>query len=98
ILVTIFAAVGAAVALPALGFVVAGPVAVALAGAGGARLAAGLLRALGDWGGPAERVRRHENGSQHGRILVMLETRSEEDVRTIEQEWKAVGGRDIHCC
>jgi len=48
ILVTIFAAVGAALALPALGFVVAGPLAAALASAGAAGLAAGLMGALGD--------------------------------------------------
>jgi len=97
ILVTIFAAVGAAVALPALGFVVAGPIAVALAGAGTAGLAAGLIGALGDWGIPEERVRRYEAGIHDGGILMMVEARSDEDVRQIEQQWKAIGGRDVYC-
>lgn len=98
ILVTIFAAVGAAVAVPALGFVVAGPIAVALAGAGAAGLAAGLIGTLGDWGIPAERVRRYEAGIRDGAILIMVEARSDEDVRQIEQQWNAIGARDLYCC
>lgn len=95
ILVTVFAAVGAAVVLPALGFVVAGPVAAALAGAGAAGLAAGLLGALGDWGIPEGRVRKYEAGIQEGGILMMVEVRSDETARQIEQQWKAIGGREV---
>lgn len=98
ILVTIFAAVGAVLALPALGFVVAGPIAAALAGAGAAGLAAGLIGTLGDWGIPQERVRFYEAGIKDGGILMMVEARSDEDARQIEQQWKAVGGRDVSCC
>jgi hypothetical protein len=95
ILVTIFAAVGAAVALPALGFVVAGPVAAALASAGAAGLAAGLIGTLGDWGIPQERVRHYEAAIKDGGILMMVEPRSDEDARQIEQDWQALGGRDV---
>jgi hypothetical protein len=95
ILVTIFAAVGAAVALPALGFVVAGPVAAALASAGAAGLAAGLIGTLGDWGIPQEGVRLYETGIKDGGILMMVEARSDEDAGQIAQQWKALGGRDI---
>lgn len=98
ILVTIFAAVGAAVTVPALGFVVAGPLAVALAGAGAAGLAAGLIGTLGDWGIPEERVRRYEAGIRDGGVLMMVEARSDEDVRQIEQEWNAIGAREVYCC
>jgi hypothetical protein len=94
-LVTIAAAVGAALALPALGFVVAGPLAAALAGAGAAGVAAGLIGALGDWGVPEERVRDYEAGIRDGGILMMVEPRSDEDARQIEQEWKALGGRHV---
>lgn len=97
ILVTIFAAVGAALAMPVLGFVVAGPLAAALAGAGAAGLAAGLIGALGDWGVPEERLRRYEAGIQEGGVLMMVEPRSEGDARQIEQQWKAIGGRDVFC-
>jgi hypothetical protein len=95
ILVTIFAAVGAALALPALGFVVAGPIAAALASAGAAGLVAGLIGTLGDWGIPQERVRRYEAGIKEGGILMMVEARSDEDALQIEQHWKAAGGRDV---
>ena len=95
ILLSVFAAVGAALALPALGFVVAGPLAAALAGAGAAGLAAGLIGALGDWGVPEERVQHYEAGIQGGGILMMVEVRSTEDARHIERQWKDIGGRDV---
>jgi hypothetical protein len=95
ILVTIFAAVGAAFVVPALGVVAAGPLAAALAGAGAAGLAGGLIGALANWGIPKERVNHYEAGIRDGGILIMVEARSDEDVRQIEQEWKAIGGRNI---
>jgi hypothetical protein len=97
ILITIFAAVGAALALPALGMVVAGPIAAALAGAGAAGLAGGLIGALGNWGIPQERVSHYETGIRDGGILMMVEARSDEDARKLEHEWKAIGGRDVIC-
>jgi len=95
ILVTIFAAVGAGLALPALGLVVAGPISVALAGAGAAGVAGGLIGALGDWGIPQERVSRYEAGIRNGGILLMVKARSDEDARQIEEQWKAIGGRHV---
>jgi hypothetical protein len=95
ILVTMFAAVGAALALPALGIVVAGPLAAALAGAGAAGLAGGLISALGDWGVPERRVSEYEAGIRDGGILMMVEPSSDEDARQIENEWKAIGGRHV---
>lgn len=96
-LVTVLAAVGAALALPVLGFIVAGPIAAALAGAGAAGLVAGLVGALDDWGIPEARVRHYKAGIENGGILMMVEARSGEDARQIEQEWQASGGRDVFC-
>jgi hypothetical protein len=97
LLVTIAAAVGAAVALPALGFVMAGPIATALASAGAAGVAAGLIGALGDWGIPPDRIRRYEADIQRGDILMMVHARSEQDARQLEQQWQALGGREVAC-
>ncbi len=95
ILVTIFAAVGAAVAIPAIGFI-AGPVAIALTAAGAAGVAAGLIGALGDWGVPADRIRKYESEIKKGAILIMVAPRSDADARQIADDWKKRGGRDIH--
>jgi hypothetical protein len=97
-LIALVAAAGTALALPALGFVVAGPVAAALTAAGAAGLASGLAAALADWGIPQERVRHYEAGIRDGGILMMVQARSEQDARQIEQQWKAIGGRDVSCC
>ncbi len=95
ILIAVAAAVGTALALPALGFVAAGPVAAALTAAGAAGLASGLVGALSDWGIPEERVRHYQAGIHDGGILMMVEPRTDEDAAQIEQAWKAIGGRDV---
>jgi hypothetical protein len=96
IAVAIAAAVGAAFVLPGLGFVMAGPLAVALAGAGAAGLAAGLIGALADWGLPDERVLQYQSEISDGRILIGVKTRNAEDARSIAQEWQAIGGQHVH--
>ena len=98
ILIAAAAAVGTALALPALGFVAAGPIAVALTAAGAAGLASGLAGALAHWGIPQERIRHYEAGIHDGGILMMVEARTVDDARGIEQQWKAIGGRDVSCC
>jgi hypothetical protein len=84
------------VALPGLGLVFAGPLAVALAGAGAAGLAVGLIGALSDWGIPEERVHQYEAGIHDGGILMGVKPRSDQDARYIEQQWKASGGQHVH--
>ena len=96
ILIPIVAAVVAALAVPGLGLVAAGPIAVALAGAGAAGAAAGLIGALSDWGIPEERVRQYETGINEGGILMAVKARSDEDARQIEQQWKAMGGEHVY--
>ena len=95
-IIPIIAAVGASLVLPGLGFVVAGPIAAALAGAGAAGLAAGLIGALSDWGIPEERVRQYEAGIHDGGILMGVKARSDEDAQHIEQQWKAIGGQHVY--
>ena len=84
------------VALPGLGLILAGPVAVSLAAAGAAGLAVGLIGALSDWGIPEERVHQYEAGIHDGGILMGVKPRSDQDARYIEQQWKASGGQHVH--
>lgn len=90
--ISIVAAIGAALVIPGLGLVMAGPLAVALAGAGAAGVAAGLIGALADWGLPDPRVRDYEAEIARGAILVGVKVRFDDDARRIAQAWKAIGG------
>ena len=87
---------GAFLALPGLGLVVAGPIAAALAGAGAAGLAVGLIGALSDWGIPEERAQQYEAGIHDGGILMGVKPRSDQDARHFVQQWKAIGGQHVH--
>ena len=83
------------VALPGLGLILAGPVAVALAAAGAAGLTVGLIGALSDWGIPEERAKQYETGIHDGGILMGVRPRSDEDARYFEQQWEAIGARHL---
>ena len=87
---------GAVLALPGLGLILAGPIAVALAGAGAAGVAVGLMGALSDWGIPEERVQQYEAGIKDGGVLMGVKARSDEDARHFVQQWKASGGQHVH--
>ncbi|MBI3899904.1 MAG: hypothetical protein HY308_16640 [Gammaproteobacteria bacterium] len=83
-------------ALPGLGLVVGGPIAVALASAGTAGVTAGLLGWLSDWGLPKARVREYERGIHDGGILMGVKAHSEDDARLFAQQWQANGARLVH--
>ena len=84
------------VALPGLGLILAGPVAVALAAAGAAGVAVGLVGALNDWGIPEERAKQYEAGIHDGGILMGVRPRSDQDAQYFVQQWKAIGGQHLH--
>ena len=84
------------VALPGLGLLLAGPVAVALAAAGAAGVTVGLIGLLGDWGIPEERAKEYETGIRDGGILMAVRPRSDEDAQHFKQQWEAIGGRHVH--
>jgi hypothetical protein len=90
------AAVGTVILLPALGIVVAGPVAVALVAAGSVGLAGGLIGALTPWGIPRERIEHYEAGIREGGILMGVTPRSDEDAVHFIDRWKASGGEHVH--
>jgi len=95
ILIPVLAA-GAVLALPGLSLILAGPIAAALAGAGAAGLAVGLIGALSDWGIPEDRVQQYQAGINDGGILMGVKPRSDEDARYIEKQWKASGGQHVY--
>lgn len=95
IIISAICAVGV-VALPGLGLVLAGPLAVALAAAGTAGLAVGLVGALSDWGIPEERAKQYETGIHDGGILMGVRPRSDEDAHYFVQQWKAIGAQHLH--
>jgi hypothetical protein len=81
--------------VPAIGFA-AGPIAVALTAAGAAGVAGGLIAALADWGVPEERVRAYESDIRKGAILILVRAGSGADAKAIADDWRRLGGRDIH--
>lgn len=95
IAISIIAAVGAALAVPALGLVAAGPIAAALTGAGAAGVAAALVGAMADWGLPEERVRAYEAEIKDGGILIGVKTHSPDEARAIAQQWQRFGAREV---
>jgi hypothetical protein len=84
------------VALPGLGLILAGPLAVALTAAGAAGLAVGLVGALSDWGIPEERAKQYEIGIHDGGILMGVRPRSDEDALYFVRQWKAIGAQHLH--
>ena len=84
------------VALPGLGFVLAGPVPVAMAAVGAAGLTGGLIAALSDWGIPEERAKQYEIGIHDGGILMGVRPRSDQDARHFEQQWQVIGAQYVH--
>ena len=68
-LAAIFVA-GAAIVVPGLGLVVAGPIAAALAGAGAGAAAGGLIGALVGAGIPEERAKIYDEGIRKGGVLI----------------------------
>lgn len=90
------AAMGTAVAIPGLGFIIAGPLAAALAGAGAGGAAGGIIGALIGWGIPEERVKHYEAGIKEGGILMGVTPRSDEDAEYLESQWKSHKGEHIY--
>jgi hypothetical protein len=87
------AAVGTVLLIP--GIIFAGPVAIALAAAGAAGLAGGLMGALATWGVPSDRVEKYEAHIRQGGILMGLKVRTAADADALERQWLTCGGRRI---
>ncbi|WP_437964071.1 hypothetical protein WMF04_30685 [Sorangium sp. So ce260] len=90
-----FAAIGASVAFPGLGLVVAGPIEAVLAGAGAGSAAGGLVGALVGAGIPEHRARAYEGGLRQGAILVGVHATSERDAEILEMILEYSGAENV---
>ncbi|CAN5182997.1 hypothetical protein BH23BAC1_BH23BAC1_34690 [soil metagenome] len=90
------AAVGASVAIPGVGLVVAGPIVAALTGAGAGGLTGGLIGALIGAGIPEDKAKVYKSGIKEGSIVMGVEPRSEADAEYFESEWETYNAEHLH--
>jgi hypothetical protein len=88
-----FAAAAAALTIPGLGIVVAGPIAGALAGGAAGATAGGLVGMMVGAGIPEERAKAHETDLKAGGIVLGVMPRHDEDARYFEADWRGTNGR-----
>lgn len=81
------AAAAAALTIPGLGLVIAGPLAGALAGGAAGATAGGLVGMLVGAGIPEERAKLYETDLKQGGIVLGVKPRHDEDARYFETEW-----------
>ena len=90
------AAIGTSIAIPGLGLVIAGPIALALAGAGAGALTGGVIGTLIGWGIPEERAKLYESDLKSGGIILGVSPHNEADAAYFEAQWKDNSGRDSY--
>jgi hypothetical protein len=89
-------AIGTSIAIPGLGLFIAGPIAVALAGAGAGGLTGGIIGALIGWGIPEERAKLYESDLKNGGIVLGVIPHNDDDAAYFEGEWKGYNGRNVY--
>lgn len=87
----VLAAIGTSLVIPGLGLIIAGPIAVGLAGAGAGGLTGGIIGALIGQGIPEERARIYESGIKSGNVMLGIHPHTEEDARYFEENWREIG-------
>jgi hypothetical protein len=88
-------ATAAAITLPGIGLVIAGPIVAALAGAGAGGAAGGLIGALVGAGIPEHRAKVYDAGLRGGGILLGVEAKSEEDADKLEELLEDLGAEHV---
>jgi hypothetical protein len=89
------AAIGTTLVLPGLGLVIAGPIAVGLAGAGAGGIAGGVLGALVNAGYPETHAKDYEKALTEGGIVISITSHSKDVDLALENEWKSYGGENF---
>ena len=82
-----FAAAAAALTIPGLGLVIAGPLAGALAGGAAGATAGGVVGMLVGAGIPEDRAKTYETELKNGSIVLGVTPRHDEDAKYFETEW-----------
>lgn len=82
------AAAAAALTIPGLGLVIAGPLAGALAGGAAGATAGSLVGMLVGAGIPEDRAKTYETDLKGGAIVLGVRPRNAEDAQYFETEWK----------
>jgi hypothetical protein len=88
-----FAAAAAALTIPGLGIVIAGPLAGALAGGAAGATAGGLVGMLVGAGIPEDRAKVYETDLKAGGIVLGVMPRHDDDARYFEKEWRGPNAR-----
>jgi hypothetical protein len=89
------AAVGTTLFLPGINLVIAGPIAAALAGAGAGGATGGVIGALIGAGIPEYRAKVYDSELRGGGILIGVEARDDEEVKTLEDLLEELGGQHV---
>jgi hypothetical protein len=92
----IAAAIGTTIAIPGLGLIVAGPLAVGLAGAGAGGIAGGIIGALIGSGIPEDRAKIYESGIKNGNVVLGVHPKNDDDADYLEKNWKSGRGYDVY--
>lgn len=86
-------AAGAALTLPGLGVVVAGPLAGLFTGGAAGSLTGGLIGALIAWGVPEEEAAQWQDRLRRGAIVLRLQPHNAEDALIIGEQWRLLRAR-----
>lgn len=92
----VIAAIGTSLVLPGLGIVIAGPIAVGIAGAGAGGITGGVIGALVGSGIPEARAKLYESGIKKGNIVIGVRPRNDQDAQDLENNWRANDGQEVH--
>jgi uncharacterized protein YjbJ (UPF0337 family) len=85
----------AAITLPGIGLVVAGPLAGAIAGAGSGAAAGTILGALVGSAIPKDRAAEYEQAVRDGHVVLSARARDDQHAEQLERDMTSYGGRQI---
>lgn len=90
-------ALGISVAIPGLGFVLAGTILAGISGAAAGMITGGLAGALSGVGIPEDKALLYEEGIREGKIVMGVHPHNAEDAKFIENDWLMNNAKQL-CC